>query len=98
MTGVEGYVESAASGLCAAISLIEKLEGRDAIDFTTETALGALGHYVADYNGSDFQPMNVTFGLMDPLKERVRGKQQRNQRLSERALATVQRIKETYAL
>ena len=93
MTGVEGYVESAASGLSAAISLIEKLEGRDAVDFTAETAIGALGHYVSDYNGSDFQPMNVTFGIMDPLKERVKGKQQRGQKLSERALKKLQTIK-----
>ena len=93
MTGVEGYVESAASGLSAAISLIEKLESRDAVDFTAETAIGALGHYVSDYNGSDFQPMNVTFGIMDPLKERVKGKQQRGQKLSERALKKLQTIK-----
>ena len=98
MTGVEGYVESAASGLYAAISLIEKLEGRTSIDFTTQTALGALGHYVSGYTGSDFQPMNITFGLMDPLNERVRGKQQRNTRLSERALDTVRTLKERYNL
>ncbi len=85
MTGVEGYVESAASGLLAAIELIEKLEGREAIDFTSETAIGALGHYVAEYNGGDFQPMNVTFGIMDPLKERVRGKQERCERIANRA-------------
>ena len=98
MTGVEGYVESAASGLVAAISLIEKLEGRTAIDFTTETALGALGHYVSEYSGADFQPMNITFGLMDPLNERVRGKQQRNLKLSERALGAVRAAKERYDL
>lgn len=89
MTGVEGYVESAASGLLAAIELIEKLEGRDPVDFTSETAIGALGHYVAEYNGGDFQPMNITFGIMDPLRERVRSKQERGQKLSERALERV---------
>ena len=89
MTGVEGYVESAASGLLAAIELIEKLEGRDPVDFTSETAIGALGHYVAEYNGGDFQPMNITFGIMDPLQERVRSKQERGQKLSERALERV---------
>ena len=98
MTGVEGYVESAASGLYAAISLIEKLEGRAPVDFTTQTALGALGHYVSEYSGADFQPMNITFGLMDPLNERVRGKQQRNLRLSERALDTVRTLKARYDL
>ncbi len=94
MTGVEGYVESAASGLLAAIELIEKTEGREPIDFTSETAIGALGHYVAEYNGGDFQPMNITFGIMDPLSERVRSKQERGQRLSERALERVRMLKE----
>ena len=89
MTGVEGYVESAASGLLSAIELIEKLEGREPVDFTSGTAIGALGHYVAEYNGSDFQPMNITFGIMDPLGERVRSKQERGQKLSERALERV---------
>ena len=93
MTGVEGYVESAASGLLSAIELIEKLEGRDPIDFTSGTAIGALGHYVAEYNGGDFQPMNITFGIMDPLSERVRSKQERGQRLSARALERVRTLK-----
>ena len=98
MTGVEGYVESAASGLLSAISLIEKLEGRPPVDFTSETAIGALGHYVAEYNGGDFQPMNVTFGIMDPLSERVRSKQERCARIAERALDTVRARKEQYDL
>ena len=98
MTGVEGYVESAASGLLSAISLIEKLEGRTPVDFTSETAIGALGHYVAEYNGGDFQPMNVTFGIMDPLSERVRGKQERGERIAERALNRIRALKETYKL
>lgn len=98
MTGVEGYVESAASGLLAAIELIEKLEGRAPVDFTSETAIGALGHYVAEYNGGDFQPMNVTFGIMDPLSERVRSKQERCERIARRALERVRALKETYDL
>ncbi len=98
MTGVEGYVESAASGLLAAIELIEKLEGREAIDFTSETAIGALGHYVAEYNGGDFQPMNVTFGIMDPLSERVRGKQERGERIANRAKDKLRAIMDNYGL
>ena len=98
MTGVEGYVESASSGLLAAIGLIEKLEGREAIDFTSETAIGALGHYVAEYNGGDFQPMNVTFGIMDPLPVRVRSRQERCERIAERAMDKVRALKETYSL
>ncbi len=98
MTGVEGYVESAASGLVSAISLIEKLEGRSAIDFTCETAIGALGHYVAEYNGGDFQPMNVTFGIMDPLKERVKGKQARLERIVQRAQQRLRSVMDTLEL
>ena len=98
MTGVEGYVESAASGLLAAIELIEKLEGREAIDFTSETAIGALGHYVAEYNGGDFQPMNVTFGIRDPLSERVRGKQERGERIANRAKDKLRAIMDNYGL
>lgn len=95
MTGVEGYVESAASGLLSAISLIEKLEGRTPFDFTSETAIGALGHYVAEYNGGDFQPMNVTFGIMDPFPVRVRNKQERCERIAVRAMDRVRALKET---
>ena len=98
MTGVEGYVESAASGLVSAISLIEKLEGRPAVDFTSETAVGALGHYVAEYNGGDFQPMNVTFGIMDPLQERVKGKQARCERIVQRAQQRLRAVMETDSL
>ncbi len=89
MTGVEGYVESAASGLLAALALHEKLLGKAPVDFTDQTAIGALGHYVAEYVGHDFQPMNVTFGIMAPAGRRFKGKQQKNLFLSERALATV---------
>ena len=65
------------------------------MDFTSETAVGALGHYVAEYNGGDFQPMNVTFGIMDPYPERIRNKQDRYARIAERALLKVRAWKET---
>ena len=93
MTGVEGYVESASSGLLAALALHEKLLGRAPVDFTDQTAIGALGHYVSEYAGHDFQPMNVTFGIMAPAGQRFRGKQQKNLFLSERALRTVREKK-----
>ncbi len=93
MTGVEGYVESAASGLLAALALHEKLLGRAPVDFTDQTAIGALGHYVAEYVGHDFQPMNVTFGIMAPAGKRFKSKQQKNLFLSERALQTVREKK-----
>ena len=63
------------------------------MDFTDQTAIGALGHYVAEYVGHDFQPMNVTFGIMAPAGRRFKGKQQKNLFLSERALATVREKK-----
>ena len=93
MTGVEGYVESAASGMLSALALHEKLLGKEPVDFTDRTAIGALGHYVAEYAGGDFQPMNVTFGIMAPAGQRFRGKQQKNLFLSERALNTVREKK-----
>ena len=93
MTGVEGYVESAASGLLAALGLHEKLLGNAPVDFTDQTAIGALGHYVSGYVGHDFQPMNVTFGIMAPAGQRFRSKMQKNLFLSERALQTVREKK-----
>ena len=87
MTGVEGYVESAASGLVAGISLALRQRGVEAPDFTRKTAIGALAHYVSAKN-RHFEPMNVTFGIMDGWNEsRVRDKQTRYQRIGERSLA-----------
>ncbi len=89
MTGVEGYVESAASGFVAAISLDREQKGLPALDFSRKTAIGSLGHYVSEYAGADFQPMNVTFGIMDSLPARVRGKRERYARIAARALGIV---------
>lgn len=91
MTGVEGYVESASSGLMAGISLAKRLRGEEAIDFPTSTAIGALSHYIATPN-RDFQPMNITFGLIDPIKERIRNKAMRYEKISERAIAIVREL------
>jgi methylenetetrahydrofolate--tRNA-(uracil-5-)-methyltransferase len=92
MTGVEGYVESASSGLLAGISLARRLHGQEAIDFPTCTAIGALAHYISTPN-HDFQPMNITFGLIDPLNERIRNKAMRYEKISLRALETVKELK-----
>ena len=89
ITGVEGYVESAASGLAAGLSLARKLSGQEPVDFTRRTAMGALGHYVSEYAGGDFQPMNVNFGIMEPCEERIRNKQERYTRVAERALSCI---------
>lgn len=93
MTGVEGYVESAASGLLAGLSLGYRLRGETPPAFSGQTAIGAMGRYIATPN-RHFQPMNCAFGLIDPLayapgQKRIRNKQERYERISERALAEI---------
>ena len=87
MTGVEGYVESCASGYLAAVSMAARLEGRPVPDFGTVTAIGALAHYVSDGTVVSFQPMNVNFGIIAPLEQRVRGKANKNLAIANRSLA-----------
>ena len=86
ITGVEGYVESTASGCLAALELARRLEGKPPIDFPRETAIGALALYISDETVAHFQPMNVNFGIMPPLGYRVKGKRNKNAELSKRAL------------
>ena len=86
MTGVEGYVESAASGFLAAVELSRRLAGRPPVDFPRETAVGALALYISDESVADFQPMNINFGLIPPLGYKVKGKRNKNAELSKRAL------------
>lgn len=90
MTGVEGYVESAASGLVAGMNAGRAARGLDPITFPPETAIGSLSHYITSTNASNFQPMNVNFGLLAPLGKRIKNKQERNLALAERALTTIQ--------
>lgn len=93
MTGVEGYVESAASGMLAGISAAMQALGRPLPDFTRQTAIGALGYYVSSPN-SRFQPMNATFGIMEGWPDKVRGgKQARYEKIAERALRRAEEIK-----
>jgi methylenetetrahydrofolate--tRNA-(uracil-5-)-methyltransferase len=87
MTGVEGYVESAASGLVAGVELAHRVLGQPPVNFPRETALGALAHYISDPTVVDFQPMNVNFGIIPRLDHKVRGgKKMKNAALAERAL------------
>ena len=86
ITGVEGYVESTASGALAAIELARRLAGKPPADFPPETAIGALALYVSGGSVGDFQPMNVNFGIIPPLGYRVKGKRNKNAALSQRAL------------
>ena len=86
ITGVEGYVESTASGALAAMELARRLEGKEPINFPRETAMGAMALYISDQSVVNFQPMNVNFGLIPPLGYRVKGKRNKNAELSKRAL------------
>jgi len=86
MTGVEGYIESAASGFVAGLSLARKLNGLESCNFPRECAMGALGAYVSDPAIDKFQPMNINFGLLPPLGYRVKGKRNKNAEISKRAL------------
>ena len=94
MTGVEGYVESCASGFLAGIELARRLKGQAPLDFPRETAIGALSLYVSNESVADFQPMNVNFGIIPPLDHRVKGKRNKNAELSQRSLAILDTIKE----
>ncbi len=92
LTGVEGYIESAASGLVAGLNLAHALLDKEPVDFTRTTAIGALAHYVSEYAGKDFQPMNVTFGIVDALLDPPRNKQERYERVCARSLAVIDEI------
>ncbi|HAF32120.1 MAG TPA: methylenetetrahydrofolate--tRNA-(uracil(54)-C(5))-methyltransferase (FADH(2)-oxidizing) TrmFO, partial [Anaerovibrio sp.] len=86
MTGVEGYVESASSGLVAGINAARICKGLEPVVFPQETAHGSLCHYITTAPAKHFQPMNVNFGIMSPIKEKIRDKKLKKQRIAERAL------------
>ena len=94
ITGVEGYVESTASGFLAGVELARRLLGREPADFPRETAIGALAAYVSNESVADFQPMNINFGIMPPLDHKVKGKRNKNGLLSRRSLDIVDALKE----
>ena len=94
MTGVEGYVESCASGALVGIETARRLLGESPVDFPAETAIGALGLYISGGSVSgNFQPMNINFGIIAPLGVRVRGKRNKNEAISRRALETLETLK-----
>ena len=95
MTGVEGYVESAASGFLVGVETARRLRGLPPVDFPQETAIGALGLYISNQSVTAFQPMNINFGIMPPLGHRVRGKRNKNAELSQRALKIIDGLRET---
>ena len=94
MTGVEGYVESAASGFLVGVETARRLRGMEPINFPQETAIGALGLYISNQSITAFQPMNINFGIIPPLDHRVKGKRNKNAELSARSLEIVDSIRE----
>ena len=92
MTGVEGYVESTASGFLAAVAMAAKVQGKEIPDFPKTTAIGALGRYISDGSIESFQPMNINFSIISPLEYRVRKKSEKNLAISRRALEEVDRL------
>jgi methylenetetrahydrofolate--tRNA-(uracil-5-)-methyltransferase len=86
MTGVEGYVESTASGMLVGIETAARILGLPPVDFPRETAIGALAAYVSGGSIGDFQPMNINFGIISPLGRKVRGKRSKNAEISARSL------------
>ena len=92
ITGVEGYVESTASGCLAALELARRLEGKSPANFPRETAMGALALYISDQSVVNFQPMNINFGLIPQLGYRVKGKRNKNAEISRRALEALDKL------
>ena len=93
MTGVEGYVESAASGFLAAVAMAAKVRGEEPVAFPRETAIGALGLYISDERLDNFQPMNVNFSIVAPLEQRIRKKAEKNLAIANRSLAIIDELK-----
>ena len=89
MTGVEGYVESTASGYLAAVAMAAKVQGRAVPEFPKTTAIGALGLYISDETVENFQPMNINFSIIKPLEQRIRKKAEKNLAIANRALEVI---------
>lgn len=96
MTGVEGYVESAASGMIAGINLAHRMLGKADVVFPRETMLGSMAYYISHAsNNKNFQPMNANFGLVPPLEQRIKDKKERYETLAHRALEQLDYFKQT---
>ncbi|WP_144497091.1 FADH(2)-oxidizing methylenetetrahydrofolate--tRNA-(uracil(54)-C(5))-methyltransferase TrmFO [Bacillus toyonensis] len=90
MTGVEGYVESAASGLLAGINAARLVKGEEPVVLPPVTAMGSMANYITATNAKNFQPMNANFGLFAPLEKKIKKKAERNEAYATRALGTIQ--------
>ncbi|MBU5441754.1 FADH(2)-oxidizing methylenetetrahydrofolate--tRNA-(uracil(54)-C(5))-methyltransferase TrmFO [Paenibacillus sp. MSJ-34] len=98
MTGVEGYVESAASGLIAGLNAARLAKGQACLTLPQETALGSMAEYITTTDFRNFQPMNANFGLFPPLGERIRNKKEKNEKIAHRALETLRHFATRHAL
>ncbi len=92
MTGVEGYVESTASGFLAAVAMAAKVQGKEPPVFPKTTAIGALGRYISDESVENFQPMNINFSIIAPLEQRIRKKAEKNLAIANRSLAVIEEL------
>ena len=92
ITGVEGYMESASSGILAGLNMALKLEGKETLKLPENTMMGALSHYISDETVTNFQPMGANFGVLEAIEPKIRDKKERYAALSERAL----KLLETY--
>ena len=92
ITGVEGYMESAASGIMAGINMSRMLSGKQSLVLPQETMIGALSRYISDETVSDFQPMGANFGVLPPIEPKIRDKRERYAALAERSMALLKRI------
>ena len=92
MTGVEGYVESAASGMLVGIEKAARVLDLPHVDFPQETAIGAMSHYISEGSVGDFQPMNINFGIITPLGYKVKGKRNKNAEISKRSLEIIDEL------
>lgn len=98
MTGVEGYVESAASGMVAGLNAARLAKGEAPLTFPEETQMGSMAHYITHTDAKHFQPMNANFGIMPSLPERIKDKKQRYELLANRALESLEKFKQEQAL
>lgn len=97
MTGVEGYVESAASGLIAGINAGRLAKGEKLVELPVQTALGSMAQYITTADFKHFQPMNANFGLFPPLENKIRNKKEKNEAIAERAISAIKHFKEDLA-
>ena len=93
MTGVEGYVESAASGLVAGLNAARLVKGQEPVVLPEHSALGSMAQYITTADFKHFQPMNANFGLFPPLEKRIRNKKEKNEAIAARALDAIEQFK-----